>query len=106
VVPTVTAEEPPTLPSKSWNSRTLTEGRKEAICNTTKTVQGATYPANLSLRNTAGAVPKLQGYKQKQLQIHASQFRMKQQDICSPTKANSTKDLDTCIEEEPSNNEF
>jgi hypothetical protein len=32
---------------------------------------------------------------------------MKQQDNCSPSKANSTtKDLNTCIEEEILNNEF
>jgi hypothetical protein len=32
---------------------------------------------------------------------------MKQQDNCSPSKANSmTKDPDSCIEEELSNNEF
>jgi hypothetical protein len=32
---------------------------------------------------------------------------MKQQDNCSPSKANSnTKDLNTCVEEELSNNEF
>jgi hypothetical protein len=30
---------------------------------------------------------------------------MKQQDKCSPSKA-TTKDLNTCIEEELSNNEF
>jgi hypothetical protein len=32
---------------------------------------------------------------------------MKQEDNCSPSKPNSTtKDLDTCIEEEIPNNEF
>jgi hypothetical protein len=32
---------------------------------------------------------------------------MRQQDNCSPSKANSnTKDLNTCVEEELSNNEF
>jgi hypothetical protein len=42
-------------PSKSGNSRPLTEGRKEAIDTTTRTLSGATYPAYSSLRNTAGA---------------------------------------------------
>jgi hypothetical protein len=33
----------------------LTEGRREVICNTIRTLQGAVYPAYPSLRNTAGA---------------------------------------------------
>jgi hypothetical protein len=49
------AEEPPGLPSKSRNSSSLTEGRKEVICNTTSIQQGAIYPAYPSLRSTAGA---------------------------------------------------
>jgi hypothetical protein len=40
--------------SKSRNPRPLTEGRKEAISPTAKTLQGVTYPAYPSLRNTAG----------------------------------------------------
>jgi hypothetical protein len=33
----------------------LTEERKELICTTTRTLQGVTYPAIPSLRNTSGA---------------------------------------------------
>jgi hypothetical protein len=61
----VTAGEPCT-PSKSGNSSPLIEGRKEGIGTTTRTLQGVTYPAYPSLRNTAGApggrkkTPKLQ----------------------------------------------
>jgi hypothetical protein len=50
----VTEGRPPP-PSKSGNYNLLAEGRKEVICNTTRTLQGATYPAYPSLRNTAGA---------------------------------------------------
>jgi hypothetical protein len=42
-------------PSRTGNSSLLTERRKEVIFNTTRTVQGATYPTYPSLRNTAGA---------------------------------------------------
>jgi hypothetical protein len=39
--------------------------------------------------------------------MHKSQWKMKQQDNCFPSKANSTtKDLNNCIEEELSNTEF
>jgi hypothetical protein len=39
--------------------------------------------------------------------MHKSQYRMKQQDNCSSSKANSTtKDQNTCVEEEISNNDF
>jgi hypothetical protein len=39
--------------------------------------------------------------------MHESQFRVKQQDHHSPSKANSiTKDPNTFVEEEISNNEF
>jgi hypothetical protein len=39
--------------------------------------------------------------------MNKSQYRMKQQDNRSPSKANSTtKGASTCIEEELSNNEF
>jgi hypothetical protein len=41
--------------SKSRNSTLLAEGRKEVICNTTRTLQGVTFPAYLSLRKTARA---------------------------------------------------
>jgi hypothetical protein len=70
------------------------------------------------MRNTAGAPgeknsePQPQGHKglnpnQKQLQMHKSQCRMKQQDKCSPSKASSTtKDPNTWVKEELSNNEF
>jgi hypothetical protein len=39
--------------SKSGNFSPLTEGRKEVICNTTRTLQRETYTAYPSLRNTA-----------------------------------------------------
>jgi hypothetical protein len=42
-------------PSKNKNSSPLIEERKKVICNTTRTLQGATYSAFPSLRNTAGA---------------------------------------------------
>jgi hypothetical protein len=42
-------------PSKSRNSRSLTEGRKEVIGTTTRTLEGVIYPRYPSLRNTAGA---------------------------------------------------
>jgi hypothetical protein len=48
-------QESPVPPPKSGNSSPLTEGRKEVICNTTRSLQWVTYPAYLSLRNTAGA---------------------------------------------------
>jgi hypothetical protein len=35
------------LPSKTWNSCLLAEGRKEVICNTIGTLQGTTYPGLL-----------------------------------------------------------
>jgi hypothetical protein len=40
-------------PSKSRNSRTLAEERKEIFCTTTRTLQGVTFPAYPSLRKTA-----------------------------------------------------
>jgi hypothetical protein len=45
----------PVLPSKSGNSSSLTEGRKEAIGTTTRPLQGVTYLVHPSLRNIAGA---------------------------------------------------
>jgi hypothetical protein len=41
-------------PSKNRNSSLLIEGKKEAI-GTTRILQGVTYPAYPSLRNTTGA---------------------------------------------------
>jgi hypothetical protein len=49
------APMPPCSLSKSRNSCPLTEGRKEAIGTTTRTLQRVTYPEYHSLRNTAGA---------------------------------------------------
>jgi hypothetical protein len=46
----------PTPPSKSGNNNSLTEGRKEVICTTTRTLQGVTFPAYPFLRKTAGAL--------------------------------------------------
>jgi hypothetical protein len=46
------------LPSKSRKCSPLAEGRKEVI-STTITLQGVTYPAHPSLRNTAGAPEKI-----------------------------------------------
>jgi hypothetical protein len=79
-------------------------------------LQGVTYPAYSSLRNTAGmpgekTQTNYRGTrdskpKKKQHQKHKSQCRMKK-DNCSPSKANSTtKDPNICIEEELSNSEF
>jgi hypothetical protein len=45
----------PAPSSKSGNSSLLTEGRKEVIHNITRILQGTTYPAYPSLRNTARA---------------------------------------------------
>jgi hypothetical protein len=45
----------PAPPSKSGNSSPLTEEKKEVINTTTRTLQGVTYPAYPSLRNTAEA---------------------------------------------------
>jgi hypothetical protein len=42
-------------PSKSRNSSPLTGDRKEVISVITRTLQGVTYPAYPSLRNTVGA---------------------------------------------------
>jgi hypothetical protein len=42
-------------PSKSRNSSPLTGDRKEVISVITRTLQGVTYPAYPSLRNTAEA---------------------------------------------------
>jgi hypothetical protein len=43
----------------------------------------------------------------KTTQVHKSQYRKKHQDNCCPLKANSTtKDPNTCVEEELSNNVF
>jgi hypothetical protein len=113
----VTAGDP-CAPSNSKNSSPLTEGRKQVISTTTRTLQGITYPTLPSLRNTArtpgekktqntnyrGSRDK--NHNSKQLQMHESQCRMKQQH-CSPSKANSpTKDPNTCFEEELLNNEF
>jgi hypothetical protein len=44
--------------SKSRNSTLLAEGRKEVICNTTRTLQGVTFPAYLSLRKMVGVAGK------------------------------------------------
>jgi hypothetical protein len=44
----------PVPPSKSRDSSPLAEGRKEVIGTTTRPLQGVTYPAYHSLRNTAG----------------------------------------------------
>jgi hypothetical protein len=40
----------PAPPSKSGNLSLLTEGRKDLICTTTRTLEGATFPAYQSLR--------------------------------------------------------
>jgi hypothetical protein len=45
----------PASASKRGNSSPLTEGRKEVICTTARTLQGLTFPAYPSLRKTAGA---------------------------------------------------
>jgi hypothetical protein len=44
------------LPSKSRDSSPLTEGWKEVMGTTRRTLQMETYPAYHSLRNTAGAL--------------------------------------------------
>jgi hypothetical protein len=53
-LPTVTAGEP-LHPHQEQELQPLTEGRKEAMSTTTRSLQGVTYPAYPSLRNTAGA---------------------------------------------------
>jgi hypothetical protein len=45
-------------PPKSGNSSPLAEGRKEEICTTTRTLKGVTFPADSSLRKTAGTPEK------------------------------------------------
>jgi hypothetical protein len=47
-------QESPCTPSKSRNSSPLAEERKEVVCDTTRILQGATYPAYPFLRKTAG----------------------------------------------------
>jgi hypothetical protein len=42
-------------PLKSGNSSPFTDGRKEAIGTTRTNLQGVTYPAHTSMRNTAVA---------------------------------------------------
>jgi hypothetical protein len=94
-------------------------GKKEVIYTTRRTLQGVTFPAYPSLRKTAGApgektlkIPTIGAQEIKTLtqnnsRLHKSQCRMKEQDNGSPSKANSTtKDLNTCIQEEISSNEF
>jgi hypothetical protein len=44
----------PTPPSKTRNSRSFTEGRKEVIFTATRTLQGVPFPEYPSLRKTAG----------------------------------------------------
>jgi hypothetical protein len=56
-------------PLKSWNSRPLSEERKEVICITTRALKRVIVPAYHSLRKTVGAPgeknskPQLQGHK-------------------------------------------
>jgi hypothetical protein len=103
--------------SKSENSSPSFRVKKEVICNTTRTLEGETYPDYPSLKNIIGAPGKklktpttrAQRIKTfpKPLQMSKFQCRVKQQDNHSPSKANSaTKDLNICIEEELLNNEF
>jgi hypothetical protein len=106
-------------PSKSRNSSPLVEREKRGDLHHNKnTERGNISSIPLSEENSWSSRrkktqnPKYRGTrdqnpKQKQLQMHKSQCRMKQQDKWSPSKANSTtKNLNTCIEEEISNIEF
>jgi protein-disulfide isomerase-like protein with CxxC motif len=54
VLTTVTAEEPLCPHQRALTQASCGKGRKEVICNTTRTLQEATYPAYPSLINTAG----------------------------------------------------
>jgi hypothetical protein len=53
-IPHCDCRRAPASPSKSKNSSLLTEERKEAT-GTTRTLQGVTYPAYPSLKDTIGA---------------------------------------------------
>jgi hypothetical protein len=48
----------PMPPSKTGNSSPFTEGKEEVICITTRTLQGVTFPAYLSLRKMVGVAGK------------------------------------------------
>jgi hypothetical protein len=48
-------QKSPCAPSKTSNSSPFLEGSKEVISTATRTLQGVTYPAYPSLRNTVGA---------------------------------------------------
>jgi hypothetical protein len=54
----VTAGEPLYPPSNSGNSSPFTEGRKKVVSITGRSLQGVTYPAYPSLRNTTVATGK------------------------------------------------
>jgi hypothetical protein len=82
---------------RARNPALFSEGRKEVIYPTKRTLQGVTFPAYSSLRKTAGPPqeknqnPNYRGTSDKnptpkQLQMYKSQCRMKEQDNCSPSE--------------------
>jgi hypothetical protein len=48
-----------------WEPSLITEGRKEVIGTTTRTLQNVTYPEYPSLRKTVGALGQKKKKKQK-----------------------------------------
>jgi hypothetical protein len=109
----------PVPPSKSGNSSPLNDRKKRGnlhhkknpargnISSLPLSEENCGAPGEKTLKIPTIGAQEIKTLTQNNSRLHKSQCRMKEQDNGSPSKANSTtKDLNTCIQEEISSNEF